>query len=189
MKNNLQNQLLISMPGVNNSIFYQTVIYICEHNYEGAMGIIINKPFNNLTIKNILQKLNIQASECLFGPKIKDYVMMGGPQSQERGFILHASQTPFYSSIQIADNTMITTSRDILESIGLLEDPNKILIALGYCTWSKNQLEKELLKNFWLTTPANQDILFNTPISDRWIKSTKNIGINIYELSLEFGHA
>ncbi|WP_343182716.1 YqgE/AlgH family protein [Buchnera aphidicola] len=185
---NLQNNILIAMPGIKNPMFQKTVIYICEHNQEGAMGIIINKPLKNLKIKNILKKLNIITSSCLFGPKIFDSVMMGGPQSQDRGFILHTSNKQFYSSIRISEDTVITTSKDILESIGILEDPNKILVALGYCTWDKNQLETEILKNFWLTSSVNDDILFKIPTAKKWMQAVKNIGINLYQLSSNFGH-
>ncbi|WP_428994183.1 YqgE/AlgH family protein [Buchnera aphidicola] len=177
------------MPGIKNPIFQKTVIYICEHTQEGAMGIIINKPLQTLKIKNILQQLNINPSSCLFGPKVKETIIMGGPQAQERGFILHSSKKRFYSSIQISEETVITTSRDILESIAILEEPTNILVALGYCTWDKNQLEHELLNNFWLTSTVNQKILFQTPINKRWISATQNIGIDIYKLSIHFGHA
>ncbi|CAL4324187.1 YqgE/AlgH family protein [Buchnera aphidicola] len=189
MKTTLQHQLLIAMPGIKNPLFKKTVIYICEHNQDGAMGIIINKPLKNIKIQHILKKLNIESSRCIFGPKIKDPVIMGGPQAKERGFILHSSKKPFYSSIRISDTTTITTSKDILESMGIIEEPQKILVALGYCTWGKNQLEKELLNNFWLTSSANHDILFNIPISKRWTHAAKNIGINMYQLSVHFGHA
>lgn len=189
MKITLQNNLLIAMPGIKNPIFKKTVIYICEHNQEGAMGIIINKPLKKLKIENILQKLNINSSHCLCGPKIRDSVMMGGPQAQERGFILHSSNKPFYSSIRISEKIVITTSRDILESISILEEPMNILVALGYCTWDKNQLEQELLNNFWLIASANQTILFKTPMKKRWSQASKIIGIDIYQLSINFGHA
>lgn len=189
MEITLQNNLLIAMPGIKNPFFKKTVIYICEHNQEGAMGIIINKPLKKLKIKNILEQLNINPSSCLFGPKVKDAVIMGGPQAQERGFILHSSRKPFYSSIHISEQTVITTSRDILESLSILEEPTNILIALGYCTWDKNQLEYELLNNFWLTSSVNQSILFHTPIKNRWIKASNILGIDIYQLPIHFGHA
>ncbi|QCI26203.1 YqgE/AlgH family protein [Buchnera aphidicola (Sarucallis kahawaluokalani)] len=177
------------MPGIQNPVFKKSVIYICEHNKEGAMGIIINKPLKTLKIKHLLKKLNIKTSSCLCGPKIQDAVIMGGPQAQERGFILHSSNQLFYSSIRISEKIVITTSRDILESIAMLEQPMNVLVALGYCTWDKNQLEQELLNNFWLTTTANQTILFNTPMKKKWIQASKIIGIDIYKLSIYFGHS
>lgn len=185
----LQNNLLIAMPGIKNPFFKKTVIYICEHNNEGAMGIIINKPLKDIKIKNILKKLNINASPCLFGPKIFDSVIIGGPQAQERGFILHSSKKIFYSSIKISNKMVITTSQDILETTGFLEKPTNILMALGYCTWDKNQLEQELLNNFWLISSVDQKILFHTPLKKKWIKALNNLGLNIYKLSINFGHA
>lgn len=184
----LQHHFLISMPGIKNITLQETVIYICEHNKNGAMGIIINKIIQNLTIKNILNKLNIHTSTCLFGRKINDPIIMGGWQAEDRGFILHSSKKQFHSSIKISDNTFMTTSRDILESINYLDKPYNLLVALGYCVWGKNQLEKELLKNYWLTTSANNNILFHTPIENRWKKASEEIGIDISRLSNNYDY-
>ncbi|CAL4324592.1 YqgE/AlgH family protein [Buchnera aphidicola] len=185
----LQNHFLIAMPGIKNNRFKESVIYICEHNKHGAMGIIINKAIKNLTIKKILKKLNINTSTCLFGPRISDPVLMGGFHSEDRGFIIHSSKIEFSSSINISNDVFMTTSRDILESVGELEEPNNILVALGYCIWGKDQLEQEILNNFWLTALANKEILFDTPIKQKWAKAAENIGIDIKKISLNAGYA
>ncbi|MBP2168189.1 putative transcriptional regulator [Erwinia toletana] len=150
---------------------------------------IVNKPMDNLTVDGILKKLKI--SPTLRDPEIKldKPVFSGGPLAEDRGFILHSAQRVFSSSIRVSDNTVITTSRDVLESIGTPEQPEQVLVALGYCAWEKDQLEDELLENAWLTTPANSNILFHTPIAERWREAAKSIGVDIHNITSEAGHA
>jgi putative transcriptional regulator len=116
-------------------------------------------------------------------------VFSGGPLAEDRGFILHSAQRTFASSIRISDNTVITTSRDVLESLGTPEQPQHVLVALGYCAWEKDQLEEELLENAWLTTSADSNILFHTPIAERWREAAKSIGVDIHNIASEAGHA
>ncbi|MCU5774562.1 YqgE/AlgH family protein [Erwiniaceae bacterium BAC15a-03b] len=186
---NLQHHFLIAMPGLQDPLFKRSVVYICEHNDEGAMGLIVNKPMDNLTVDGILKKLKI--SPTLRDPEISldKPVFSGGPLAEDRGFILHSAQRTFSSSIRVSDNTVITTSRDVLESIGTPEQPEQVLVALGYCAWEKDQLEDELLENAWLTTPANSNILFHTPIAERWREAAKSIGVDIHNITSEAGHA
>jgi putative transcriptional regulator len=186
---NLQHHFLIAMPALQDPLFKRSVVYICEHNPEGAMGIIINKPIENLTIEGILTKLKITPSPRDPHIKLDKPVFSGGPLAKDRGFILHSAQRLFTSSIRISDTTVITTSRDVLESIGTSEQPDQVLIALGYCAWEKDQLEGELLENAWLTTPANSNILFHTPIAERWREAAKSIGVDIHNMTSEAGHA
>lgn len=186
---NLQHHFLIAMPSLQDPFFKRSVVYLCEHNEEGAMGLIINKPMENLTVEGILKKLKISADDRDPAIKLDKPVFTGGPLAEDRGFILHSAQRTFTSSIRISDNTVITTSRDVLESIGTAAQPSNVLVALGYCAWEKDQLENELMENAWLTTPANSNILFQTPISERWREAARSIGVDIHNMASDAGHA
>ena len=185
---NLQHHFLIAMPALQDPIFRRAVVYICEYNEDGAMGIIINKPLENLQVEGILEKLKISAEARLPEIRLDKPVMLGGPLAEDRGFILH-TPPEFSSSIRISDNTVITTSRDVLETLGTAEQPSEVLVALGYSSWEKGQLEQELLDNAWLTAPADMNILFKTPIADRWREAAKLIGIDILTMPGVAGHA
>ncbi|WP_187307839.1 YqgE/AlgH family protein [Buchnera aphidicola] len=185
----LKHHFLIAMPGLQNPFFKQSVIYICKHDKNGAMGIVINKPIENLTIKKILNKLNINIPPNDYINNLNKSVIIGGPISEDRGFILHSFKKKFVSSILISKNVFITSSRDVLEYIANHTKSNNILMTLGHCIWQKNQLENEILDNIWLTASANNNILFNTPLSERWIESARNIGVDIFRLTTNFGHA
>lgn len=186
---NLQHHFLIAMPGLQAPLFKRSVVYICEHNDEGAMGLIINKLMGNLTVEEILRKLKIASAPASGEIRLDNPVFTGGPLAEDRGFILHSSPNIYASSIQVSDDTVITTSRDVLESLGTHQQPEQILVALGYCAWEKQQLEEELLENAWLTTPASSTILFNTPIAERWHEAAKCIGIDIHNMTSDAGHA
>ena len=185
---NLQHHFLISLPALQDPIFRRAVVYICEYNEDGAMGIIINKPLENLQVEGILDKLKIPAEARLPEIRLDKPVMLGGPLAEDRGFILHTPPV-FSSSIRISDNTVITTSRDVLETLGTAEQPSEVLVALGYSSWEKGQLEQEILDNAWLTAPADMNILFKTPIADRWRDAAKLIGIDILTMPGVAGHA
>ncbi|MCX0497767.1 YqgE/AlgH family protein [Erwinia billingiae] len=186
---NLQHHFLIAMPTLQDPLFKRSVVYICEHNDDGAMGVIVNKPMDNLTVDGILKKLKISPTPREAEVKLDKPVFSGGPLAEDRGFILHSAQRTFASSIRVSDNTVITTSRDVLETLGTPEQPKDVLVALGYCAWEKDQLETELLENAWLTTPANSTILFKTPIAERWREAAKSIGVDIHNIASDAGHA
>jgi len=186
---NLQHHFLIAMPTLQDPLFKRSVVYICEHNEDGAMGLIVNKPMENLTVDGILNKLKIMPESRQPEIKLDKPVFSGGPLAEDRGFILHSAQRTFASSIRVSDNTVITTSRDVLETLGTPEQPSSVLVALGYCAWEKDQLENELLENAWLTTPANSNILFKTPIAQRWREAAKSIGVDIHNITSDAGHA
>jgi len=170
-------------------MFRRSVVYICEYNDDGAMGIIINKPMENLKVEGILEKLKIAPEARDPDIRLDKPVMMGGPLAEDRGFILHTPPSAFSSSIRISDNTVITTSRDVLETLGTAEQPADVLVALGYSSWEKGQLEQEILDNAWLTAPADLNILFKTPIADRWRDAARLIGIDIQTMPGVAGHA
>jgi len=181
----LENHLLIAMPSLGDSYFNKTVTYICEHNDEGAMGLIINSPVN-ITLNELLAQLDADKDES---PELSQQVLTGGPVSPDRGFVLHSPQKAWSSSLALSDEIMITTSKDILMSLGSEEAPEKFMVTLGYAGWGPGQLEQELQDNSWLTIPADSDILFHTPIEQRWKKSAEKIGIDMAHLSSDIGHA
>lgn len=182
----LQNHFLIAMPDLDDSFFERTVTYICEHNDEGAMGLVINQPVD-LSLSNLLEQIEIRAPG---DSAMRDsLVYAGGPVATDRGFVLHKPQEGWRSSMQLSDDIMITTSRDILQSLGSPDAPDKFLLTLGYAGWDAGQLEQELASNSWLTIPADADILFATPSSERWQKATEKLGINLWQLAPGAGHA
>ncbi|MEA1062308.1 YqgE/AlgH family protein [Apirhabdus apintestini] len=186
---NLQHHFLIAMPALQDSFFRRSVVYICEHNDDGAMGIIINKPLGHLSVEEVLEKLKITPEPRDPSIRLDKPVFLGGPLAEDRGFILHSPQRTFASSIQIMDELTITTSRDVLEVLGTEAQPKEVLVALGYSSWEKGQLEQELLENAWLTTPASQTIIFHTPIAERWREAARLIGVDIFAMPGEAGHA
>ncbi len=200
--NSLENQLLIAMPSLGDPYFNKTVTYICEHNEEGAMGLIINLPVN-ITLSDLLKQIEpeddtAQVMESTQGDiagatdstnSLEQLVLSGGPISQQRGFVLHSSQSGWSSSLVLSKELMITTSKDILLALGTKKAPEQFMVTLGYAGWGPGQLEQELQANSWLTTPADIEILFNTPIEQRWKKATEKMGIDLAHLSLDIGHA
>jgi putative transcriptional regulator len=183
--NSLENHFLIAMPSLADSYFDKTVTYICEHNDEGAMGLIVNLPVN-VTLNELLSQLD-EDKEYL--PELTQRVLTGGPISPDRGFVLHSPQPGWSSSLALSNEVMITTSKDILMALGSKQEPENYMVTLGYAGWSPGQLEQEIKANSWLTIAADSEILFNTPIEQRWRKATEKLGINLANLSADVGHA
>lgn len=181
----LENQLLIAMPTLNDSYFNKTVTYICEHNADGAMGLIINIPIN-ITLNELLAHIDADVEST---PLMSQQVLTGGPVATQRGFVLHSPQDCWSSSLALSDDIMITTSKDILMALGTDDAPEKFIVTLGYAGWGPGQLEEEIKANSWLTTPADSAILFNTPVEQRWKKATEKLGIDMAHLSSDVGHA
>ena len=181
----LENHLLIAMPSMGDTFFDRTVTYICEHNEEGAMGLIINLPVN-VTLNELLSQIDENSTDK---PELEQLVLTGGPVSQDRGFVLHSPQDGWRSSLALSKDVMITTSKDILMALGTQQAPDNFIVALGYAGWGPGQLEQELKDNSWLTTPADSEIVFNTPIEKRWQKAAEQLGVDIAHLSSDVGHA
>lgn len=186
---NLQHHFLIAMPTLMDPLFKRAVVYICEYGEQGAMGIIINKPLQNLQVEGVLRKLNIEPEPRDPSIRLDKPVFIGGPLAEDRGFILHTPSARFASSIRLSEDTVITTSCDVLETIGTASQPEDVIIALGYSSWEKGQLEQEILDNAWLTAPAASAILFHTPIAERWREAARLIGVDIFNLPGDAGHA
>lgn len=183
----LKNHLLIAMPSLDDPYFKRSVVYICEHDEEGAMGLIINQPISQLSVKQLLAKLKMPDDDS--NNLLNKQVFNGGPLNQERGFVLHSPQTSWPSSALLGPEIMLTTSKDILQVLGTAQAPSNYLIALGYAGWGASQLEQELLDNSWLTLEADPDILFNTLVDDRWEQATKQLGFDIWQLTSQTGHS
>ena len=186
---NLQHHFLVAMPTLEDPLFKRSVIYICEHNDEGAMGIIINKPLDNINVEGVLVKLDIELSGNDSSRQLEQPVFAGGPMSEDRGFILHSMPHKYASSIEVSPETVVTTSKDVLEALTTDEHPEQVLVALGYCAWEQQQLENEILDNAWLTVPASQDIIFRLPASERWSAAAAKLGIAIHMIASEAGHS
>ncbi|HES75908.1 MAG TPA: YqgE/AlgH family protein [bacterium] len=181
----LKNHLLIAMPHMGDPNFAQTVTYICQHDENGAMGIVINR-LMEVSLGDVLEHLNIAPDT----PEIRaQSIHYGGPASLERGFVLHTPQGPWDSTLNLPDDLGLTTSRDILQAIGHGAGPSKRLIALGFAGWGAGQLEQEMLDNAWLSTPATHAILFDLPEDQRWHAAARQIGIDLNLLSAQAGHA
>ncbi|MEE9355274.1 MAG: YqgE/AlgH family protein [Methylococcaceae bacterium] len=182
--NFLANQFLIAMPNLGDPNFSKTVTYLCQHNSEGGLGIVINRP-TDLKLVEIFRQMDIKSTDT----KLDNIpVFFGGPIQQERGFIVHTASKQWDSTIKVSDDISLTTSRDILEAIAIGEGPDKVLVALGYAGWGQNQLEKEMIDNVWLTTSALESILFDTPVGTRWSSAANQIGVDINLMTGQAGH-
>lgn len=181
----LANQLLIAMPGMADPNFSDTVTYICEHNRDGALGLVINRPMD-INLGEILSHMSLAAStEGIAGLP----VFLGGPVQPERGFVLHTQGTVWESSLKVSDDIAVTSSRDILAAIADGEGPARSLVALGYAGWGAGQLEHEIQENTWLHAPPDARVLFETPFEQRWAAATALLGIDPSRLSGTAGHA
>ncbi len=184
--NSFKNQLLIAMPGMKDPNFFHGVTFVCQHNSEGALGLVINHP-TQMILGDILEQMDIAVEDKSI---INMPVFAGGPVQKERGFVLHhTSEQQWESTIQISDVLSLTTSRDILKAIAEGEGPDKFLIALGYAGWSESQLEIEMTENTWLSMQYDESVVFDTPISQRWRTAAGKMGLDIDLLTTQAGHA
>ena len=181
----LINQLLIAMPGMPDPNFSTTVTLICEHNDEGALGIVINRP-TTLKLGGLFEQLSVDDPDP--GAALSP-VLSGGPVGTERGFVLHGPEQSYENTLAVSDDIRLTLSRDIIDAMASGDGPAQSLIALGYAGWEAGQLEEEMLANSWLNVPATPEIVFNTPFEDRWDSAARTLGIDIACMSPDAGHA
>lgn len=187
----LANQFLIAMPALDDSYFERTVIYVCEHDDEGAMGLVINKT-TDIAINKVLIEMHIDDESENNHSHVelnKNHVMSGGPVQTDRGFILHNGDKKWSSSLQLQDQINVTTSKDILSNLATEQGPEKYIMTLGYAGWTAGQLEQELVDNTWLTIDADPNLIFDVPIEERWEKAVQKLGINVEQLTIFSGHA
>lgn len=181
----LTNQFLIAMPNLADPNFYRTVTYLCAHNEEGAMGLVINRPLD-IKLGEVLGHMSIESHD----PRVADLpVFQGGPVQRERGFVLHQPAGAWDSVLQVTEQIGVATSRDILSAVAEGSGPDRTLIALGYAGWGAGQLEQEVLENAWLSGPADTEIIFNLPYEARWEAAARHLGVDVDRLSGEAGHA
>ena len=173
------------MPGMADPNFTTTVTLICEHNDEGALGIVINRPLD-LKLAGLFEQLDVEDPD----PQAADGpVLMGGPVGPERGFVLHDPGASFENSLVVSNDIHLTLSRDVIDAMATGEGPEKSLVALGYAGWEPGQLEHEMLANSWLNVPASPDIVFDIPFNERWDSAARTLGIDISQISPDAGHA
>lgn len=182
---NLSDHFLISMPHMTDSDFSGAVIYICEHNTSGAMGVVINKP-TELTYAGLFDKIDLRLE---IGPLAEKPVFFGGPVQTDRGFVLHDPRGSYNSSLIVSKDRALTTSKDILESLSLGNGPPRVLITLGYSGWTAGQLEQELAQNAWLTVKADPQVLYEIPPEKRFSRAMDLLGIDLGRLSPIAGRA
>jgi putative transcriptional regulator len=186
---NLTNQFLIAMPGMADERFAGSVVYLCEHNDQGALGLVINKP-TDITLGNLFEKveLSLQRAEMAAQP-----VYFGGPVQTERGFVLHDPAADdgerYTSTLTVPGGLAMTTSKDVLQAMADGQGPRRVLVTLGYSGWGAGQLEDEIGRNGWLTVAAEPAVVFDTPVELRYERALGLLGIDPRMLSQEAGHA
>jgi len=178
--------LLIASPSMEDPYFARTVTYICEHNEHGAMGLVINQPVG-MKLKELVAQVDDKAE--VLKEKANNIVLAGGPVSQDRGFILHTTQPGWSASLSMTSEIMVTTSKDIISSLGNDQAPEKSLVILGYAGWTAGQLEEEIQTNSWLVVEADTEILFDVPIHKKWETAVQKLCIDVWQLGPDVGHA
>lgn len=178
-------QFLIAMPSLTEPPFSRGVAFICQHDEDGAVGLLVNQ-LSEYRFGDVLSQMKLDCKD----PDLADApVLIGGPVQQERGFVLHREHGHWESSYRINGDWSVTTSRDILVAMASGEGPRLALMALGYSGWGAGQLEQELKDNTWLTAEANERVIFHTPLEERWSAAAGLVGIDPLQLPGYAGHA
>ncbi|KFN43421.1 YqgE/AlgH family protein [Arenimonas oryziterrae] len=181
----LVDHFLIAMPSLADPNFARGVTLLCQHDDSGAMGLLVNR-LSDYRLGEVLRQMDIATQN----PALGDLpVLMGGPVQTDRGFVLHDDPRDWGSTLRFGKNLAVTTSREILAAMARGEGPERSLITLGYAGWTAGQLEEELAENAWLAVPADQAILFSTPLEDRWRAAARSIGVDLSFLTDGVGHA
>ena len=181
----LSHHFLIAMPAMTDPFFAKSLTYVCEHNEQGAMGIVVNRPIS-LTLSELFAQINMPLNQT----ELEDMLVhFGGPVQTDRGFVLHEPNGEWQSTLHINNKVGLTTSKDILQAVGEGIGPRHLLVTLGYAGWSEGQLEQELSQNAWLSVPADERILFDMPAEERLPAAMALLGIDYATLSEEAGHA
>ncbi len=189
----LDGKMLIAMPTIGDERFDRSVIYICAHSSEGAMGIVVNKPAEHMTFPDLLERVNILPAEdqISLSPEIRSKpVQFGGPVESGRGFVLHTSD--YYSddcTLPIDDGIGLTATLDVLRAIARGGGPRRAMFALGYAGWGPGQLERELHQNGWLHCEPDEELLFASDLSGKYERAMRKIGVDLRLLSSDMGHA
>ena len=187
---NFTHHFLIAMPGLEDEAFAKSVVYMCEHSERGALGLVINKP-SDINLKKLFEKVELSLDRS---DLCEALVFQGGPVQTERGFVLHESMMPglesiYASTMSIPGGLEMTTSKDVLEALSTGAGPRKVFVSLGYSAWGEGQLESEISDNSWLTVAADIDVIFNTPVAERYDRAMGLLGLQSWMLSPDAGHA
>ena len=181
----LDGHLLVAMPTMRDPPFARTVIYLCAHTADGAMGLVVNKLLDSLTFPDLLEQLGIQTSNV--SDEIR--VHFGGPVESARGFVLHSTDYMHDASMIVDGDIALTATVDVLKAMADGKGPRRHLLALGYAGWAPGQLDAEIQANGWLLCPADENLVFGTDVISKWSQAVNKIGIDITKLATESGHA
>ena len=191
---NLTNHFLIAMPGMEDQTFARSVVYVCEHSEHGALGLIINKP-GDISMADLFHKVDLPLAHAELGGQP---VFQGGPVQTERGFVLHEpvvaeglspDESLYASTLAVPGGLEMTTSKDVLEALSSGGGPRRVLVTLGYSAWDGGQLESEIAGNSWLTVDADAELIFDTPIEQRYERALALLGLQAWRLAPDAGHA
>ena len=181
----LANHLLIATPSLDLPQFEHSVIYVCEHQAQGTVGLIINHPMK-YGLNLVFEQLQIQP---IIAEKNKTPLLFGGPLQPERGFVIHRPSGTWQSSLALQPDVTITTSNDIIRAIAEDRGPKDALVALGYVGWLEHQLEKEIMNDAWIVCPFKAELIYDVPYANRWKAAGLSIGVNMNQLTFGVGHA
>ena len=181
----LTGQLLVAMPGLSDPRFSRTVIYMCAHNVDGAMGLVLNRTIESLTFPDLLSQLGIEGVGA--GQPIR--IHFGGPVESGRGFVLHSADYVQDATMVVDDAVALTATIDILKAIAQGAGPRRKILALGYAGWGAGQLDAEIKANGWLSVPADEDLVFGGDLDGKWMRAMGKIGIDPRMLAEDAGHA
>lgn len=184
--NFLEGKLLIAMPGMADPHFEKSVIFMCAHSSEGAMGIMINKPVAGLSFHDLMQKLDLEVS-----PSTPNFpILYGGPMETGRGFVLHSGDyESSEATLPVAEDVSLTATLDILRAMAEGRGPQHAIFALGYAGWTAGQIEDEILRNGWIHCDSDPELLFDTELDAKWSIALRRLGIDASGLSAHAGHA
>jgi putative transcriptional regulator len=191
---NLTNHFLIAMPGMEDAFFAKSVVYLVDHNEQGAMGLMINKAVD-ISMEALFVKIDLAMPRTDLAD---NPVLQGGPVHQDRGFVLHdpvfappaaEHDAPYQSTIRVPGGLEMTTSRDVLEAISTGGGPKRVLVSLGYSAWGEGQLESEIKENAWLTVQADAKLIFDTPMAERYDRALGLLGLQAWMISTQAGNA
>ena len=185
-RGSLRGQLLVAMPGIGDPRFARTVVFVCAHNEEHAMGLVLNRPMGGLRLPDLLDQLGVRSSIMVPDRPVR----AGGPMEQDRGFVLHTDD--FYledATVRVSDTVGLTATKEILEAIASPQAPRNAVLALGYAGWGPGQLEEELKQSAWLLAPAADDLVFGDALDGKWQSALAALGVDAARLSSHAGRA
>lgn len=182
----LSGQMLIAMPGIGDPRFERSLVLLCAHDHDHAMGIAVNRPIEGLTVPDLLERLEIKSDADLD----EDLVLLGGPVEMERGFVVHTDDYHAEHSLDLGGGLSLTTTREVLEAMGRRDpQPRRAILTLGYAGWGAGQLEREIRQNVWLTVEADEALVFDHDYETKWARALGKLGIDPQFLSAEAGQA